>query len=570
MALQSSGAISLSNVGVTFGQSFRNLGALYSVAAGVPSTGTISLSNMYGKNASTPSISSISTSNVSTNSSSQSGTINLTSFITDVYGAPFSYAAPSYSSSFFSSASMSSSSLSFGIPQNKFANTTSVSVVVTNRFGRTATISVPFKITGYNIGSSSLGSRSLTNNTATISLGSYFTDYSGAGLSYSLTTNPYSNASISGSTLYVYANYRNTSYTVTVQATNSYGQVSSASLSVTEGLSPPSASSMGSTSTLRTSTVSYYLYSYFSGTITSFSITSNPYSSASISGSYLYIYPNNRNTSYYVTVTAYNSGGSASASLYVTEGVAAPTASSMGSTSTLTNNTVTYYLYSYFGGQLDSWSVTSNPYSNAYISGGYLYVPANYRNTNYTVTVTAYNSGGSASSSLTVYEGSSGPVCANCAGTYYWTYWNNNIAGAGTTGATITMNTTTGYGTINNGDGNNNTIYNTSFYQFYVPVWNLYGTYNGSDTIAWANASTWKKFYNELTGWWNGYNNYISTSSLAGSGTMSGRPNFTITVINYAQRQLSFYFPDDRTYTVTVNGDSTVLTFSGGGTWTKV
>jgi hypothetical protein len=151
-------------------------------------------------------------------------------------------------------------------------------------------------------------------------MASYFTDFSGAGLSYTITNNPYSNAYLSGSTLYVPGNYRNTSYNVTVQASNSYGQTASTTITVTESVAAPTANSMGSTSTLNTSSVSYYLYSYFSGTITSFSVTSNPYSSASISGNYLYIYPNNRGTSYYVTVTAYNSGGSASASLYVTEG----------------------------------------------------------------------------------------------------------------------------------------------------------------------------------------------------------------------------------------------------------
>lgn len=318
--MQTSGSISLSNVKGHFGNAFNSLSNCYGIAAGVPTTGAITLSNLYGKSASTPSIGSISTSNVSTHTSSQSGTISLASLVTDTYGAPFTYSGPTYSASYFSSASVASGVLSFSVPGNKFALSAPISVTVTNRFGRTATISYPFKITGSNIYSSSIGSTSITNNTVSYNMASYFTEFSGAGLSYTITSNPYSNAYLSGSTLYVPGNYRNTSYNVTVQASNSYGQTASTTITVTESIAPPSASSMGSTSTLSTNTVSYYLYSYFSGTITSFSVTSNPYSSASISGNYLYIYPNNRGTSYYVNVTAYNSGGSATASLYVTEG----------------------------------------------------------------------------------------------------------------------------------------------------------------------------------------------------------------------------------------------------------
>lgn len=405
--MQTSGSISLSNVKGHFGNAFNSLSNCYGIAAGVPTTGAIALSNLYGKSASTPSIGSISTSNVSTHTSSQSGTISLASLVSDTYGAPFTYSGPTYSASYFSSASVASGVLSFSVPGNKFALSAPISVTVTNRFGRTATISYPFKITGSNLAYSSIGSTSITNNTVSYNMASYFTDYSGAGLSYTITSNPYSNAYLSGSTLYVPGNYRNTSYNVTVQASNSYGQTASTTITVTESIAPPSASSMGSTGNLSTSYVTYYLYSYFSGTITSFSVTSNPYSSASISGNYLYIYPNNRNTSYYVTVTAYNAGGSASSSLLVTEVAAAPSASSMGSTSTLSTNTVSYYLYSYFSGTITSFSVTSNPYSSASISGNYLYIYPNNRGTSYYVNVTAYNSGGSATASLYVTEGSS-------------------------------------------------------------------------------------------------------------------------------------------------------------------
>lgn len=69
-------------------------------------------------------------------------------------------------------------------------------------------------------------------------MSSYFTDYSGTTKTYSLTANPYANASISAGTLSVAGNYRNTTYTVTAQMTNGYSQTASTSTSVTESASP--------------------------------------------------------------------------------------------------------------------------------------------------------------------------------------------------------------------------------------------------------------------------------------------------------------------------------------------
>lgn len=326
MVLQSTGAISLSHGKTEFGSSFSNLSSYYSVAAGVPTTGAISLSNLYSKAASTPSPSNVSTSNVSTSNASKSGTINLASLVTDIYGTPLTYATPSYNSSYFTSASLSSASLSYSIPLNKFANT-SISVVVTNRFGKTATISIPFLITGTDISSSSLGSMSLTNNTGTVSLTSSFTDYSGTGLSYSVYSNPKGNASISSSTLSVSGNYRNTSYTVTVQATNSYGQSALASLSVTEAASVPAPtanSSMGSLTLYGTAMgLQNIIYANFQGTGLTYSFSYNPYGSASFdnatSPTCVFIQANNRATTYTVNVTATNAGGSATSTLTVTE-----------------------------------------------------------------------------------------------------------------------------------------------------------------------------------------------------------------------------------------------------------
>jgi hypothetical protein len=75
-------------------------------------------------------------------------------------------------------------------------------------------------------------------------------------------------------------------------------------------------------------------------------------------------------------------------------------------TATLTNNTASVYLLSYFngGGYPLTYSIYYNPYGNAYLSGNYLYVPGNYRNTTYNVNVSGTDSGGVAYSSFTVTE----------------------------------------------------------------------------------------------------------------------------------------------------------------------
>lgn len=237
MVLQSSGAISLSNVKSEFGTTFNTLSNCYGIATGVPVSGQITLSNFWGKGATIPSINALSTSNISTHTSAQSGTITLHSLITDAYGAPFTYSIPTPSTG-FSSASMTGSNLSYSIAGNTFTSNASVSVTVTNRFGRTAVISYPFKITGSNIATTSMGSVTLSNNTTSYAMTNYFTDYSGSGLGYAFSLNPNANAYFSGSTMYVPGNYRNTTYNVTVQASNAHGQTATSTLAVTETAQP--------------------------------------------------------------------------------------------------------------------------------------------------------------------------------------------------------------------------------------------------------------------------------------------------------------------------------------------
>lgn len=237
MPLQSSGKISVSQVMSEFGNSFKRWGSWFSIASNVPTSGKIGLSNLYARAASTPSTSSVGNQNVDTSSSSQSLTLSSPSYVTDTYGSPLSYSIQSFDSSYLSSASVNASSglVSYTVSYNKYANTTNIIVTVTNRFGKTASLTIPLYVIGQSPTASSLGSVSLTNNTAQYTLSSYFSDpYSGTSLTYSILANPYSNASISSGILSVVGNYRNTSYTVTVQASNAYNKTASSSLSVTE------------------------------------------------------------------------------------------------------------------------------------------------------------------------------------------------------------------------------------------------------------------------------------------------------------------------------------------------
>jgi hypothetical protein len=75
---------------------------------------------------------------------------------------------------------------------------------------------------------------STRTSTATVSLASAFADTSGQPLVYSVTTSPFGNSTISGSTLSVQGALRGTTYTIVITAINVYGNRASASLSVTE------------------------------------------------------------------------------------------------------------------------------------------------------------------------------------------------------------------------------------------------------------------------------------------------------------------------------------------------
>ena len=320
MVLQSSGPIKDSQITTEFGASFKNTNSMLGIAAGLPTVGHISFSQLLGKAASTPVCSTVSNIPVSTASGVANGSLNISPYVVDTYGAPLTYSAPTFGSQ-ISSASLSGTTLSYVVPTNTFANTVNMSIVVTNRFNKTSTLTIPLFVTGYNISASTLPSQSITNNSISIYLPSYFTEYSGTGLTYSITSNPYSNAYISNLYLNVPGANRNTSYYVNISGTNGYQQTATSSTYITESTPPPtiSANPGGQAPTFLNTTYGIYMPNYFNNA-SSYSVSS-PYGNAYISGNYLYYTMFCRNTTYSVTMSATNGGGSVSQTFNITEPV---------------------------------------------------------------------------------------------------------------------------------------------------------------------------------------------------------------------------------------------------------
>lgn len=248
MVLQSSGVISFSDIIAEFGSSFNNMAALYGIAAGVPTTNTISFFNMYGKAASVPSISSIPNQVIDTASGAVSTSVNTSSYVSDTYGVPLTFQYVSVTSGYTSgnpSMNASTGVLSYTILSNKWGNLAYINFSVMNRFGKTSNGSVPLLIKSTPPTSTSMGTAYLTNNSVTRTLSQYITDVSGSTITYSLTANPKSNASINASNvLTITGAHRNTSYTVTVTATNGYGQSVTTSIVITES-GPPVCAAIG-------------------------------------------------------------------------------------------------------------------------------------------------------------------------------------------------------------------------------------------------------------------------------------------------------------------------------------
>jgi predicted RNA-binding protein with TRAM domain len=254
---------------------------------------------------------------------------------------------------------------------------------------------------------SGLPSQYISTNTASINLSSYISDLSGS-LSYSITSNPYGNAYISGTTLYIPGANRGRSYSVTVRATNGYTLTASQSVSITEPFPPPVFYGLPS-QRISTNTASINLSSYVSDSSgsQSYAITSNPYGNAYISGTTLYIPGANRGRSYSVTVRVTNASSlTASQSVSITELFPPPVFYGLPS-QYISTNTASINLSSYVSDSSgsQSYSITGNPYGNAYISGTTLYIPGANRATFYYVTVSVTNASSlTASQSVGVTE----------------------------------------------------------------------------------------------------------------------------------------------------------------------
>ena len=262
------------------------------------------------------------------------------------------------------------------------------------------------------VASAQLGAVTLSNGVAAYPLASYF---SGAGYYYWVSSGgPYGNASLSSSNVLsvrgAWVGSNAVTYSVTVSASNAFGQTTTNVLAVTEaGTQAPADVAFGSVA-LSNNTASYALASYFTdpqGSNLFYWISANPRSNAALSnaalsnGVLLQVAGAYRGASYSVAVSASNVWGQYNTdTLLVTESAAlSPVTNPLGSRVLSNATPVTYALTNYYfsdpqGSALTFW-IASNPKSNAALSGpsgATLTVTGNYRGgAAYSVVVAASN-----------------------------------------------------------------------------------------------------------------------------------------------------------------------------------
>lgn len=211
-----------------------------------------------------------------------------------------------------------------------------------------------------------LGSISIASGTRTFELSSYFASTSGA-LTYTVVTNPYTNASISSGILTVVANARNATYSITVRATNMHSLFVESTLTVVEsGVPVPTISQQFGTVTLSNDTTTFTLSNYFANA-TSYSVTINPNNNATISSNILTVVGNFRATTYSIVVRGTNSSGYVDLTLTVIEtGIIRQYPSSA-----MTSNNTTVSGAAYGNGAhvvaASSWFLMNDP--NTFMSG---------------------------------------------------------------------------------------------------------------------------------------------------------------------------------------------------------
>ena len=410
MVLQSSGTISFTNIRTEFGTSCSSLSSLYGSALGVPTAGTIYMSNLYSKSSSSISQSSTpSTLFIDTRSTSVNSSINVAAYIsTDTYGLPLTYTLTAYNSSMMSCSINSSGTMSYGFTNSTTSGGISVAITVTNRFGKYVIVNYPFNKYGQSVSLSSFGNVTLTTNTyGPIYIPSYLTDNTGSGDTYSLTYNPYNNATLVGNQLSVTGAFRNTNYSVSVQVTNGWGQVSTGSVNITE----PASITLYTlpSQTISNNQIAINIASYFSSpygyTVLSYTAYSS-YSNVQISGTTLYITGAYRGFSYNVNVTITSSYNNQqiSTTCYVTEsGYLTAYNINNGQNWTLNSNysfTLSNYFTNPSNGGTINYYITGNPKSNASISNGVLTITYAGRNTTYTIQIQGTNTLGQTANTL--------------------------------------------------------------------------------------------------------------------------------------------------------------------------
>jgi hypothetical protein len=292
-----------------------------------------------------------------------------------------------------------------------------VNVTSTDQFSQAATSVVTLS----NVGTPSVTAFPAVsvNSNISVTLSSWFA--STRPLSYSVTGNPRGNASITGGTT-LGVTYQNsgTSYSVVVTATDNLVPAQSA----TNTLAITDASLLTSTpfgsATVSSNSITYTLSTYFTGSSISYSVSSNPYSNASIVGGVLTVTGALRNTAYNVVVTGTSGGTSTTSTLSVTENQAPPVVYGTVSAQVVTTGGGPIYVPAYIS------NATSYSCSGGWAAmgggGAYAYINGANRNTQYTVWIYGYNTrfdGGnslSASTSFTVTENQAAPYVTTAVG----------------------------------------------------------------------------------------------------------------------------------------------------------
>jgi len=262
---------------------------------------------------------------------------------------------------------------------------------------------------------------------------SYFTTQpGGTPYVYSITTNPSGNVSVNSSTgaVTIARLAVNATYTAVVTLTDGLAQSVTQSIGLTSVL-PPAVTSAFPASTIDSSATSYSLnvasYFFSTGTIVSYTVTSNPQNNASFSGGMLTVNRAYTGTTYNVVVTATDQFSQTSvgntlvvndaAALYSLNGgvvgtVAFGAGSTYGQASVAAASVAS--LFSYSGVPVITYSLFSTPYQNATVAagGGALTVYNAGSGGSYTVLVKATNGTLTAYSTLTVTESAIAPTVA--------------------------------------------------------------------------------------------------------------------------------------------------------------